>query len=174
MKLKTLGLLFCLLSAFASGQALRAAPPSAAGRVDVIFFEREKFTDVKDGFLETPKGRDAILDQLKEHIVSEAKWYVPEGWKLTVTITDIDLAGDYEPARGAAFQDIRVIREIYPPKIDLAFKLVDPDGNETRHGTRQLTDLDFMNRLTLDHQDPLRFEKQLLDDWMRRDLPRVK
>jgi hypothetical protein len=173
--MKTFRLLFSILSGLAAALAIYAVPPPKAdARAEVIFFEREKFTDAKADFMGSPKGRDAILAEIRDHLVSQAKWYVPEGWKLTVTITDIDLAGDFEPGRGGRLQDIRIVREIYPPKISLAFKLTDPDGNEVRHGTRELTDLMFMSKLSLNPNDPLRHEKELLDDWLRADLARVK
>ena len=105
MKTKLPQLLLAVLLGLASGLALQAAPAAKSEpRADVIFFEREKFTDVRDSYMETPKGRDAILAQIKDYIVDRAKWYVPEGSKLTVTINDIDLAGDFEPERGVVRQ----------------------------------------------------------------------
>ena len=44
-------------------------------RTDVVFFERDKFTDVKDGSLATEKGRDDILDQLKTYLQQRAQSY---------------------------------------------------------------------------------------------------
>lgn len=175
MKTKLSPLLLAVFLGLASGSALAAAPAAKpAPRADVIFFEREKFTDVRDSAMGTPKGRDAILEQIKNYIVDRAKGYVPEGSKLTVTITDIDLAGDYEPERGVQFQDIRMLREIYPPRIKLAYKLVDSSGNEVQHGTRELSDLNYLQNLQFNPNDTLRFEKALLDDWMRQDFKPLK
>lgn len=173
--MKTIRTLLSLISGLAAVLSLHAMPaPKTDPRAEVIFFEREKFTDVKDGFLETPAGRDAILAQIRDYIVSQAKWYVAEGQKLTVTINDVDLAGDFEPGRNPRMDDVRIIRDIYPPRISLAFKLTDADGNEIKHGTRELTDLMFMSKLTMNPNDPLRYEKNLLDDWLRADFTRVK
>lgn len=175
MKTKLSQLLLAGLLGLASGLALHAALNSKSEpRADVIFFEREKFTDVRDSYMGTPQGRDAILEQIKDYIVDRAKGYVPEGSKLMVTINDIDLAGDYEPEHGVQFQDIRMMREIYPPRIKLAYKLVDASGNEVQHGTRELTDLSYLQNLQFNPNDTLRFEKALLDDWMRKDFKRVK
>ena len=66
-----------VLLGLTSGLALQAAPASKPDpRTDVIFFERQKFTDVRDSAMETPRGRDAILAQIKDYIVDRAKWYV--------------------------------------------------------------------------------------------------
>jgi hypothetical protein len=173
--MKTLRMLLCSLSGLTAVLSLHAATaPKPDDRTEIVFFEREKFTDVKDGLSDTPKGRDAILDQIKDYIIGQAKKYVAEDQKLTVTITDVDLAGDFEPERSPRLQDVRIIRDIYPPKINLTFKLTAADGNELKHGTRELTDVMFMNNLTFNSNDPLRYEKNLLDDWLRADFARVK
>jgi hypothetical protein len=173
--MKTLFLLLCSLPGLAALTALQAAPAAKAdARTEVIFFEPGKFTDVKDGFLETAKGRDAILGQIRDYLVSQAAGYVPEGMKLTVTITDVDLAGEFEPGRNPQMDEVRIVRDIYPPRISLAFKLTDADGNEVKHGTRELTDLMFMSKLSMNPNDPLRYEKNLLDDWLRTEFARAK
>ena len=41
---------------------------------------------------------------------------VPEGDKLTITFTDIDLAGDFEPWRGPQWDEVRIVKAIYPPR----------------------------------------------------------
>ncbi len=96
------------------------------------------------------------------------------GQKLTVTFTDIDLAGDFEPWRGSEGMDIRIVKDIYPPKMDLEFKLTGADGAVLKEGKRQLRDLAFMAKLSINRNDMLRFEKALLDDWLKEDFPRAK
>ena len=39
-----------------------------------------------------------------------------------------------------------------------------------RENTRQLRNLSFMRDASINRQDPLRHEKNLLDDWLRREL----
>ena len=93
-------------------------------------------------------------------------------YNVSFTITDIDMAGDFEPWRGPQFDDIRIIKDIYPPRIDLAFRLVDAEGNVAKEGKRELRDTAFLMRITMGTQtDTLRHEKQLLDDWMRDEFP---
>jgi hypothetical protein len=55
--------------------------------------------------------------------------YVPVGMQLKMKVTDIDLAGGFEPWRGPQFGAIRITREIYPPRISLEFRLIDGSGN---------------------------------------------
>jgi hypothetical protein len=157
----------------AIGTALAAdAPAKADARMEVIFSQPEKFTDVRDAYNGTDKGRDGILDQIRDYLVSRADYYVPAGGKLTVTFTDIDLAGDFEPWRGSEGMDIRIVKEIYPPRMDLKFQLTGPDGAVIKEGTRQLRDLTFMANLSIHQNDALRYDKALLDGWLKNEFPR--
>lgn len=154
-----------------------AAPPAAnktVARAEVNFFEPRKFTDVKDSAMGDYE-RTTYLDQIRDHLLEQAKYYVPEGHRLVVTITDIDMAGDFEPWRGPRFDDIRIVKDIYPPRITLAFQLKDADGNVVKEGKRELRDLAFLMKITMAFRDDsVRHEKGLLDDWLRAEFPRVR
>ena len=88
--------------------------------------------------------------------------------------TDIDLAGEYEPQRGPQFMDVRIVKDIYPPRFDLEFKLTGADGKVISSGKRQLRDLNFMSRLVLPSSEPLRYEKDILKDWLRGEIKSAK
>jgi hypothetical protein len=156
-----------LLAAF----ALRAAE---APRTEVIFDHPEKFTDVKDRMSPTDKGRDEILSQIRDHLVDRASRLVPDGYKLTITFSDIKLAGDFEPWRGPRWDDVRIIKDIYPPFFKFTYSVADPTGRVVKSGTENIRDLDFQMRVTLDTGDPLRYEKQILDDWANGTLQGLK
>jgi hypothetical protein len=156
---------FVLLALAAAGRTL--AFDSGGPRVEVAFFEPAHFTDVRDSYPEgTDKGRDATLAELKSYLVKRALHYLAPGQKLTVTVTDVDLAGDFEPWRGAQWGDVRIVKDIYPPCIELSFQLKDADGNIVKSGKRTLRDLAFLMKLSIDTNDSLRHEKALLDDWL--------
>jgi hypothetical protein len=148
-----------------------AAKPKIADqpqRVSVVYVDPAKFTDVRDSYTGTDSGRDDILDRIREYVQDEAKQYIPEGDKLFISVTDIDLAGDYEPWRGPRWDDIRIVKDIYPPRIVFSFRLTDPSGKVIKEGDRDLRDMAFLMKITMAFQDdPLRHEKQLLDDWFR-------
>jgi hypothetical protein len=150
---------------------LQAAPSDS--RTEVVFFEREKFTDARDSFSGTDKGRDGILEVLKNYLQERAQVYVPEGSKLSVTIKDVDLAGDFEPWRSAA-HDVRIVKDIYPPRISLAFRLTDANGEVVKQGTRDLRDLNFMQTSIGTFNEPYRHEKALIDGWLRTEFERNK
>jgi len=173
--MKTYRQLLSVIAGLAAISPIFAADTTvkAEARTEVTFSHPEKFADVRDAYMGSDKGRDAILDQLKDYLVNRAKSYVPSGEKLLVTVTDVDLAGDFEPWRGPSMQDIRVVKDVYPPKIDLDFKLTAADGKVLKEGKRQLRDLAFLMKISINRDDNIRYEKSLIDDWLRSDFPRV-
>jgi hypothetical protein len=159
------------LAASAVFAAHEAAP--AANRVTVTFVHPENFTDLKESSSdwENEWGRKEYLPQFKEHIEKEAESLLPAGQKLAVQVTDIDLAGDFEPWRGPRFSDVRIIKDIYIPRIALTFQLTDARGKVLKEGERKLSDMAFQMRLTSGFpDDPLRYEKSMLTDWLRTEL----
>lgn len=142
----------------------------AASQVTVTFDHPEKFTDVKDAYIPTEKGQDAILAQIRDFVETKAKSYLRAGQKLEVTFTDIDLAGDFEPQRGPQFNNVRIVKDLYIPRLKLQFKLTGADGKVFNEGKRELTDLAFMMRVAFPPSDPLRYEKDILNDWLREDI----
>ena len=163
--------------ALALAATLRLAAFDRSGpRIVVNYFEPTQFTDVADSYPHgTESGRAATLAELKRHLVQSALRYIPLGLKLTITITDVDLAGEFEPWHGPQMMDVRVVKDLYPPAIKLAFQLTDADGNVVRSGQRDLRDLAFMMKITMgSRDDPLRHEKALLDDWLGLEFRRRK
>lgn len=161
----------------AIGSALAAgtgASPAAEAKAQVNFASPEKFSDIRDAYTSTEMGEKAIMDQIRDYILLRAQTVVPAGQKLTVTFTDIDLAGDFEPWRGGQTMDVRIVKDVYPPKMDLEFKLTGPDGAVIKEGKRQLRDLAFLSKLNINRNDALRFEKSLLDDWLKNEFPKGK
>ena len=87
-----------------------------------------------------------------------------------MTFTDIDLAGDYEPARGPTIGNIRIVKEIYPPRMKLSFRLTDANGEVLKQGDRELSDLNFMRTaIPAFSNDPYRYEKTMLENWLDRE-----
>ncbi|MDE2316203.1 MAG: DUF3016 domain-containing protein, partial [Xanthomonadaceae bacterium] len=91
------------------------------------------------------------------------------GERLAIVVTDIDRAGNFEPWRPYPMSEVRIIKDIYPPRIDLRFQLFDASGKVIREGTRKLRDLGFMSdSIATSSSDNLRYEKALLDRWLRK------
>ena len=91
-----------------------------------------------------------------------------------MTFSDIDLAGDFEPWRGPTWSDVRVVKSIYPPAFKFTWAVTDSAGRIVKQGREDMRVLAFEMTVTLDLQDPLRYEKAILDDWMRNNLGNIK
>lgn len=146
--------------------------PVAPGIVSVTFADPAGFDRDRTGGPETAKARRAWVDALSQYLAERAAPRLPQGQRLEVHLTDVQRAGNVEPWRGPRGADVRIVRDIYPPRIDLRFKLLDADGRTLREGSRQLRDTTFMMRPDLHPNDPLRHEKTLLDDWLREEFKR--
>ena len=161
----------------ASGLALAATLTSAAAgetsaRTQVIYHQPETFTDLRDNDFESARGRQYTLDQLRAHIEKRADSALPAGYTLSVVVSDVDLAGDYEPWV-TKWADVRVVRAIYPPRINLEYTIRDARGEVFAMAKRDLTDSAFLHTLMIDRSDTLRHEKALIDSWIRRDIRRA-
>ena len=154
--------------------ALRGADSGAPARVQVTFDHPENYTDVKDRSDPTDEGRDAILDGLRECIVTEAGRHLPPGARLSMIFTDIDLAGDFEPWRGAQYESIRIVRPAYPPAFKFSYTITDAAGQVWKSGKESIRDLNFEQREIMDTSDNLRIEKGVLRDWVRDILKGMK
>jgi hypothetical protein len=160
-----LALASCATSAIDRVQAASDPVP----RVSVIFVMPETFTDA--GYSKTERSSPAILLQLQRFIVETATRQLPEPLRLDIKIIDVDLAGDFELFRGPQFEHVRIIKDIYPPRIVLEFRVSDPVGRSINEGRHELADLNYLVRVTSRRDDPLRYEKELLQGWFDHDLP---
>jgi hypothetical protein len=168
--------LLASLVVFAAAPTLRAdAKTAPASRITAEYVNPEKFTDFRDGVFDTEKGRQHLMEELNDHLADLSRRAIPEGQRLEIRFTNIDLAGDYEPWRGPQFDDIRILKDIYPPRMELEYRLVDASsGAVIRQGAEKLVDMGYlMNIARLPSQDALLHDKQMLSDWIRREF-RVK
>lgn len=146
-----------------------AQAATSPDNVQVRYKDPQHFTEAKRSFGMHLIRADAYLEPLKTYIAERAARVLAPGQRLDIEVTDVDRAGEYEPWRGPDFDDVRIIKDIYPPRIDLRFTLTGADGRVLASGERRLRDSAFLMRSTPDDSDPLRFEKRLLDDWLRRE-----
>ncbi len=140
-------------------------------RVSVNWAPTDTLTEVKDN----PSQRGQMRPQdwmgdLAAFLQKRADKQLPAGDRLEVTIDDIKLAGGFEPWHGPNADNIRFMKDVYPPRASLHYKLVDADGHTVREGSNKLLDLGYLERPPLPTDtDPLRFDKRMLDDWLKKE-----
>lgn len=146
---------------------------AAAVRTTVTFEEPENFSDFREGVLTTAKDLEALQREFTNHLLRLSRLYVAEGQKLEIHFLDIDLAGDFEPWRGPSYDRVRVVKDIYPPRITVLFRLTAADGTIVAEGRRELRNLSFLHSINLPTSDSLRHDKELLTLWLRREFKRL-
>jgi hypothetical protein len=137
------------------------------GTVEVNFQSPERFTDMSRTYPPSRGADEGYLSELRQYIERTGANRIPAGYKIAVTITDVDMAGQFEPERGPEFTDVRVVKTIYPPRITLNYRLTDATGAVRSEGDRRLTDQSFEYSTTpITRDDPLRYEKELMDTFL--------
>jgi hypothetical protein len=163
--------IIAIVSLLGAGTIFAAdAEKSKTSKVTVIFDHPENFADVKDAFMPTDKGRDAILDDIKQFVETKAASFLHPGQSLEVKFTEIDLAGEFEPQLGPNLGDVRILKEIYAPRFDFGFRLTGASGKVLSEGKRKLRDPFYLHRLLLSNSEPRCYEKDILNDWLRSDI----
>lgn len=157
-----------------SGCANTAVDEQKNALVEVHFADDVWRSDSRHAIFNEEASRRSAETALRKHLVERAGKVLRDDQTLDVTFVSIERAGSFEPWRGAGAQDVRIVRDIYPPRIDLTFKLSNVEGAIRKVGKSQLRDPAFMMHTNMYPNDSLRFEKALLDDWIRRELSERK
>jgi len=168
-------LLTCLLGAAAAEARVRTvtdpnAPRAlpADGPVSVQWQDPAQFSEIRFSGNRFESQRGDWVTQLADYFRTSAAKQLPPGDRLDITITDIKRAGEYEPWHGPRSQDIRVVKDVYPPRIRFNYVWTGANGQVIEQGEKRLIDSAFLtNTLVINNTDQLRYEKQMIDDWSR-------
>ena len=152
-----------------AADAPRALP--ADGPVSVSWHDLATFSEITSSGNRFVASEGRWLQDLAEYLRTKASLQLPAGNTLALTIVDIKRAGQYEPWLGIERQNVRMIRDIYPPRMTLQVKHYDASGALVSEGERKLSDPAFLLGTTpINDSDPLRYEKRMIDSWLRREL----
>jgi hypothetical protein len=169
--MKVMKILILLCAMLLHAVSVRAACTDGAAVADrraqvvVVFEQPQRFTDMR--YTQAEHSSVALLNELHKFMREMGENYVLVGMRAEIKVTDIDLAGDFEPWRGPQFDQVRITRDIYPPRISLEFRLTDESGGVVSEGKRELRDIGYQSRLVRPPDDYLRYEKDILRDWFR-------
>lgn len=144
---------------------------AADGPVSVSWTDPSGFSDLRSSGDRWAASQGDWVAQLAEHLQKEAAGRIPDGARLEVTITDIQRAGRYEPWLGMQYDQVRIMRDTYPPRMRLQMRLTGANGQVLAEGERKLQDTSYLQRSSMGNSDILRYEKRMIDDWLRRELP---
>ncbi|MBD9371009.1 DUF3016 domain-containing protein [Xanthomonas sp. XNM01] len=179
MKLQALTLALLLPLVALPAQAARQvtdpdlprALPADGKAVSVEWSDPARFSDILYSGNRWEAERGDWVTQIASYLQDRADKRLPEGQRMDVTITDIQRAGRYEPWLGVRYDSVRIMRDMYPPQISLNFRITDTDGQVVAEGERKLRDSSYLQNVRSTDTDALRYEKRMLDDWLRREIP---
>ena len=118
-----------------------------AGEVSVIWQNPERYADIESNDLDQQAFQTKLFQTLEKEFSKQAD-SLPEGSKLTVTVTNLDLAGERRIRKDGDFQ--RVVKASNFPKIALDYSLTAASGAVlSEQQGMQYSDLDFLDAATM-------------------------
>jgi hypothetical protein len=143
--------------------AFLLASTSALAAATVTFINPEKMTDVP----RFSSDRESMEMTFRDHLNALAS-QLPAGQELKVEFIDIDLAGDVFPR--VPVRDIRVMKgQADWPRMHIRYS-IEQDGKVLRSGDRELSDPNYLMGSRSYNQDLYGHDKQMLDDWFRKEI----
>lgn len=151
-----------------AGVAALLACSAALAEVNVTYVKPEDYSDVPRNQID----RERTLKEFSDYFATLNK-KLPPGQDLKIEVLDIDLAGRLYPRRAA--DDIRIMNGGADwPRMHLRYTL-EENGQVLRSGDDQIADMNYQwKRSNYFDSDPMRYEKQMLDDWFNKAIvPKV-
>lgn len=147
----------------AAAIALAIASSNAAATANVSYVNTDAMTDVPRHY----KDLESMEYVFTQHL-SQLSERLPAGQVLTVEFLDIDLAGDVFPR--VPVRDIRVTKgQADWPRMHLRYS-IEQDGKVVRGGEAKLADPNYQLGINMYQQDLYGYEKQMLDNWFRKEI----
>ena len=140
------------------------APKTTLSKVEITWQSPNDYRDIRPSN-ETRKGfRERVFSSLGKHFNKLAE-ALPEGQSLSVTVTNIDLAGQVWPTFGAGAADIRIVDRVDIPRMAFSYELKE-NGDTIKSAEVKLKEMAFMNRISrMRSSEPFGYEKAMLTRW---------
>lgn len=134
--------------------------------IKVEWFQPEKYTDIRPSNESKAMYRKHVIESF-DKFWAKLSEKLPQGYQLALTIKDVDLAGDVNPLYRVDNRDIRVIKDMYFPKITLDYQLQDATGAVVASEQNvKIKDMNFMSSVGLRFSSQeFGHEKNMLEKW---------
>jgi hypothetical protein len=159
--------LLLAVSATAGAQTAAGSLPDT-GPVQVGWQDPNQFTEIQLAANKRRAMEGDWVRQLALYIQSRSARHLPAGQHLLVMIQDVKRAGD----RRGLGEGVPVVRAVAAPSIRLRFVRTDTYGRVVSEGNPTLDDISVLGGPTRSRgDDPLVFEKRLVDGWLDKEFP---
>jgi hypothetical protein len=144
-------------------------PLTAPAELNVEWVNPKEYRDPWATSMHSDKSRQTTLTPLEDYMQYLAKTHVKDGQVLTIRVTDLDLAGRFEPGYGPNLDDVRVIKSVDFAHIKFDYTLTDAEGNVVKEGSETLRH-DLLVPLTIPNRDEhAPYVRDLIQDWMEKN-----
>lgn len=139
---------------------------SAESNLSVVFVHPEDYSDASySSSFANAQDRADVQRDIEQHLQRLARRTLPPGDSLKIEVLDIDLAGRVEPFRFRIGSDVRVMRDISGPRMEIRYTLTRKD-QATSSREERLSALHYLSSFNrYPSGDRLRYEKAMLDRW---------
>ena len=142
--------------------------PIASAQFIIEWIDPLDFRDATyDNGPRSERSTQIVLNDLERYFTRNAKRHFGDRAQLSMTVTQLDLAGDFEAWRGREYFDVRIVRPIYPARIEFSYSLKSPDGTLLAQGSEKLLN-DLFTRPLNSSFENYPYIKEIVDDWMSR------
>lgn len=151
--------------------------PETFTRVEVEWSNPSDYTDIRPANQSRSRFRETTFKHLEKHLEKLAA-RLPEGQRLKLTVTNLDLAGQVWPGHMMGLglsSDVRLINRVDIPRMNFSYELLDGSGAIIRTGEEKLKDMSFQDRAVGRYRNQtLRYEKTMLKDWFVRNFELIE
>ncbi len=139
--------------------------------VKVNWQHPEKYSDIRPSSGSKKAFQQRVISGF-DKIWADFAEKLPAGYRLLVTVKDLDLAGDVNPMYRIDHSDIRVVKEIYFPRMTFDYQLLDSVGQVVAaEQDVKVKDIGFMNSTPIGvGSTEFAYEKQMLKQWFQKNL----
>ena len=102
----------------------------------VDFSNSFNYTDIDYDGTNSEAGHRIVLQEIKDTFTKSAEAAMLNGYQIRIRVTDVDLAGAFEP--GGMPDEPRIGTGIFPSKIDFDFEIINPQGSVVADGSESL------------------------------------
>ncbi len=149
---------------------------AVAGEAVVDWKNPEKYTDIRSGDQTAKSMRNSIAKSLGGEF-SELAAQLPPGYQLGITVTDLDLAGEVDPVEFRQMNQIRVLKDIYFPRMIFDYQLKDAGGVVLQGQTAvDVSDMQYLLAMRSTRSSERFYaERKMIRDWFNTHiLPNVQ
>lgn len=155
-------------------EAELANPVTENGVVKIEWQDPKSYHDLKTSNEIQSRFENRFFETITKNLNKEAEKTLKPNQKLVMQVSDVDLAGDMRPTFGATMGDLRVVKDLYPPRMTFTYQILEGEQVVVA-GDEKLLDMNFMSNIRRINERPFDAETNMLKHWLHKTVePQLK